>query len=225
MTLNRILIITLLLIPLCSFAQRKRKASYLKPRATTEKEYAITKKHDKCLFNGKFDAQERRSFFPFNDSLKVRLISYIIPDNSEIFGVDGALISPPTDTVPIFTPIEKGVFAIDMKKVKEQKRLSTAGTDSLTNILYNYGYTPVKWKGEFAGDPGYKCYEPHNAVVFLDKNDQVKYYFEICFGCQRHYWSTSKVNNIIYCDGKYELLRKFFASQGVIYGTKRLHSD
>ena len=34
----------------------------------------------------------------------------------------------------------------------------------------------------------------------------------------RHYWSSSKVAAIAYCDNKYDLLRKFFLAQGVIYG-------
>ncbi|MBL4675167.1 MAG: hypothetical protein JKY70_03025 [Mucilaginibacter sp.] len=214
MTRSQIILVALLFVSFCSFGQKKRSKGL--SLAEMDRLYNISQKHSKCFFNGKFTADERRTFLPFNHAAEVRLISYK-------WNIPREANDP--DSLPVFIPVAQNAFAINQLKLEEQKTLSNAGIDSLTNIFFNYGYTPVRSKNAYILEDAMSCYEPHNAVVFLDADGKVVYYFDVCFSCLRHNWSTPKVKNVIYCDGKYELLRKFFASQGVIYGTKRLHSD
>jgi hypothetical protein len=53
----------------------------------------------------------------------------------------------------------------------------------------------------------------------MDANGKVTQYIELCFECQRSYLSSRKIKNAIYCEQKYELLKNYFLSQGIKYGT------
>jgi hypothetical protein len=67
--------------------------------------------------------------------------------------------------------------------------------------------------------PSFSCYEPRNGVLFLDHKGKVFEYLEICFQCMRTEKSSEAVNEGGYCLTKYDLLRNFFRSAGIQYGT------
>lgn len=219
--MKRLLIILLLALPCVLFGQSKNKIKM--PIMPTKKQWALAEKHNKCYYQNKYNALQRRAFFPFSIADTIKLISFeaLYTPTDSIYENNGKLIIVPPiikDTIPVISAISQNHFALNKRKVIEIRTLTPAGVDSLTNILYNIGYTPVKNLDFEVGDPGAKCYAPRNAILFIDANGNVTQYLEICFGCQRHYWSSSKVADIEYCYNKYELLRKYFLAQRIKYG-------
>jgi hypothetical protein len=226
-----LLIFIAILLPCLLFGQSK-KHRLPPPSPPSKKDWALAEKHNKCFHQNKYSATQRRAFFPFSTADTIKLISFEAPytPNDSIYEDNGKLIIVPPiikDSIPLISPMAKNSFALNSRKVKEIKTLTIAGVNSLTNILYNYGYTPVKNLGLEIADPGANCYDPRNAILFIDGKGKVTQYLEICFGCQHHFWSSSKVTDIEYCDNKYELLRKYFIAQGVRYGadSKTIYSE
>ena len=177
----------------------------------TAKEEALAAKYTTCYNSHKYNADQRRAFFPFNQSANIKLISFSSPSD----------VNEASDDNPyVYTAIASGNYKLNYKRVKESVELSPAAIDSLTDILYNVGYTPVKISF-YLSDPGTPCYDPHNAILFIDAKGTVTQYMEFCFKCSRYYLSSSKIKNTIYCDQKYEMLRAFFVNHGVRYSTQK----
>ncbi len=88
--------------------------------------------------------------------------------------------------------------------------------DSLTDILYNYGFGgPIRIQTESM------CYDPHNAISFVDKQGKVFAYIEICFLCGKTRGSSEKISLGEMCDQKIDMLRRFFKTVGIEYGVTR----
>ncbi len=199
-----------ILIPCIVFGQRKKILPPPGPPPPESKEQiAWDKKHDRCFNTFSYDAKQRRAFFPFNSATTVKLISF----NS--------------DDIP-YRPVAVNNFSIDSSKVKEGKLLSAAGIDSLTDIMYNVGFTPMKHKrprikGELeVADPGSMCiFQPRHAILFIDSTGKVTQYISICFTCHQYYLSSRKIKYTVECENKYELLKSYFLSQGIKYATKQ----
>ena len=179
------------------------------PPPESKEQMAWDKKHDRCFNTSKYDPKQRRAFFPFNSAAKVELISF----NS--------------DNIP-YLPVAVNNFSIDSSKVKEGKVLSLAGIDSLTDIMYNIGFTPMKHKrprikGELeVADPRSMCiFQPRHAILFIDSTGKVTQYISICFTCHQYYLSSRKIKYTVECENKYDLLKSYFLSQGIKYITKR----
>lgn len=111
------------------------------------------------------------------------------------------IIYSDTTKASINTPIKEEVYhtllqktKLDLTRLKEKKILSALEVNKLTDVLYNFGYTSTKsYKGLLiAESEGYRCYEPRNAIVFLDENGLVAEYIEICFECYNRKESSEK---------------------------------
>ncbi|WP_342647803.1 hypothetical protein [Mucilaginibacter sp. CSA2-8R] len=152
--------------------------------------------HDECLFANRYTKSQRLQMYPFNKASKVMLISF-------------------KEDAPF--PIKRG--PVRNEAFLEKCTLNQYQVDSLTSLLYNLNYTPVKDLNMIVADPGANCYEPRNGILFLNKANKVFGYIEICFGCQRRFKSPGRINDGKYCAGKYELLDKFFYDAGIKYGT------
>lgn len=152
-----------------------------------------------CGPNKKLSIKQRLSFYPFNVARKVMLISF------DLFGEYGNQV-----------PIENKT--IIEKLIKNKTILSFENVDKLTNLLYNIGYK--KPKAKFHSISKGTCYEPRNAIVFLDQNSKVIDYIGICFSCETHICSSDKIKEFNYCTNKYALLANFFSLNGVKYGTR-----
>lgn len=160
-------------------------------------------KHNQCFNSHKYTEKQRASFFPFNEASTVKLVSF--PFDTR-------------DSINIFTPIAVNNFIVDNDKIIESRILAKKGIDSLTDILYNVGKTPVgKLPMEIYGE--IKCYAPRNAILFINSEGVVTQYIELCFGCQKYYFSSRKIKSMEYCEQKYEMLKQFFLKQGIQYGT------
>ncbi|RYU90113.1 hypothetical protein EWM62_11260 [Mucilaginibacter terrigena] len=211
-----------LLLPCLLFGQNRKRLPKPQIQRPSEVENRKAEQNFQCLYINKYSAKERLLFFPFSIASKIQLISFPatrLPD--PVYGNDGELIevvSENIDTVALITPLAPNKFSINYRKVKEEKTLSSAGIDSLTDILYNVGYTPIKNLNYQMTEQGL-CYNPRNAILFIDNNGNVTQYIELCFQCKGYYYSSSKTKSIEYCEQKYRLLSTFFTSEGINHGT------
>ena len=148
---------------------------------------------ENCIYRNKYTETERLKFYPFNVSDTIKLISFRYHNNNY--------------------PINKDHITID--SLVEEKTLSKEEVARLTDILYNN--VPRR--------PGnihaiLECFEPRNAVLFIDKSGKLKEYMLICFHCRRFESSSSeKFGEWDICNQKSEMIRKFFVSAGMKFGT------
>ncbi|QKJ28661.1 hypothetical protein HQ865_02440 [Mucilaginibacter mali] len=217
--MRQLLFCLMFLFPVLALGQRKLPPPLPGPPTKADDECAD--KANQCLNSHKYNARQRLAFYPFNIACKIRLISFEYNNDprSVIIG-EKAIPENNTNQEPIITPVKSGEFAIDYSRIIEFKDLSQKAIDELTDIFFNVGFTPIKCN-VYIGSTGAKCYEPRNAILFIDKNGKTVQYVELCFGCQRYYLSSSKIKNTAYCEQKFNMIRTFFASEGVVYGTNK----
>jgi cytochrome oxidase Cu insertion factor (SCO1/SenC/PrrC family) len=159
---------------------------------------------DKCYHNGKLKPSERLKNYPFNEAQKVLLVSFDEEADWEKQHGTGGLIEN-------YTPVFRDTLFEN--KLHEKQQLSKAGIDSLTDVLYSFSYkkTPSVEKDK-------DCYQPRNAIVFINKDGQAFAFIEVCFECQNYKTSDAKILTGDFCEGKYELLRNFFKKEGIKTG-------
>ncbi|MBB6237685.1 hypothetical protein HDC90_002307 [Pedobacter sp. AK013] len=110
---------------------------------------------------------------------------------------------------------------LDPARLKEKKILSALELNKLTNVLYNFGSTSTEpYKGLLLpADEGYRCYNPRNAIVFLNEKGIIGEYIEICFECHRNEVSSEEIKMGEFCNEKYKLIKEYFYARGIKYGT------
>ncbi|MGZ3751638.1 MAG: hypothetical protein ACXVJP_18800 [Mucilaginibacter sp.] len=148
-----------------------------------------------CSCTNKYNRAKRLAIYPFNKAVRVKLISF-----KEF----------------LRTPVKNKV--LDTQKVFEQVDLTSDQRDTLSGLLYNVGFTYVPGaKRPVFGEAN--CYEPRNAILFIDSSGKVFEYLEICFACHRTRKSSSKVHFGEFCEQKYDILKEFLSKAGISYGT------
>ena len=153
---------------------------------------------ENCFYRGKYSEKERRRMYPFNVSDTVKLVSFRYHKNN--YPVRGN------------TVITDSLF--------EEIILTKSEVNQFTDVLYNN----ITKNG---GNPNSvhigsvnQCYEPRNAILFVDKAGKLKAYFLICFHCRRFEQYPEKAEwDWDFCDQKFEMIRQFFVSTGIKYGT------
>lgn len=185
-----------MLLSIVGYAQ---KATRRQPNKTQAELDDMKDSDSECGPNRKLSAKQRGSFYPFNIAKKVALISF------ELCGEYGNQV-----------PIKDHLMIKDL--IKEKAALSLEKIESLSDLFYNIGYKNPKAK-LYSIIKG-TCYEPRNAIIFLDQNDKVIEYIGICFSCGTHDFSSDKIIEFNYCTNKYALLAKFFRVNGVKLGTR-----
>ena len=153
--------------------------------------FGQTDKNYDCLNKSNLTLNERLNFYPFNIAKQVMLVSF-----------DSSLAELPSNA-----------SKIDLSKFKETKILESTQIDSLTFLLYNLGS-----KGNSFQYVPASCYFPKNAILFLDVNKKVVEYIEICFECKKTRESSHKVQNGISCNQKFDIIKSYFARQGIKHG-------
>lgn len=208
------------------FAQKKKQFKVPPPiMPPSRADYAVLEKRMACMYRRKYSSTDRLKFFPFNQNKTVMLISFEPPE------IDAEIIYTDTTKNRINPPVEEEVHQVllkkkqklDLTRLKEKKLLSASEVEKLTDILYNFGYTSTKsYNGLLiAESDGYSCYEPRNAIIFLDENGLIAEYIEICFECHKRKESSDKMKTGEFCDDKYDLIRKYFRDKGIKYGTDK----
>lgn len=189
-------LVPLILISFKSLSQTKEGI-----RIPTEKDEKIAEANFKCKRLNRYTASQRLKFYPFNVAKKIALISF-------------------NDTTRFENKIPVKRTRIDYTKVREMKLLSKSDLDKLTDLLYNTGFTSTDYWISIK-DPGGKCYNPRNAILFLDKNGNAFEFIEICFQCYGRVLSSKKVKDGEYCEQKFDLLKSFFLQQNIKIGTAK----
>ena len=156
---------------------------------------SLKKMNFECVKRNNLSNNERLKYYPFNISHKIVLVSFLHDERQLQFS--NKLLAE---------------FSF-----KELRILNSKQIDSLTNILYNIG---VKGN-QFQFTPS-TCYFPRNAILFLDVDNRIKNFIEICFECRRTRVSSKKINDGISCEQKFDLLKSYFNYQGIRIGTAEL---
>lgn len=135
-----------------------------------------------------------RKDFPYNKTAAIKLVSF-------------RLLS---DTV-YERELPRTNGAIDMNKMSEVIVLDKDLEELLLDILVNYDnqseYSEIMM-----------CYEPRNAIIFIDSNGQVVASIEICFACQQYKTDPLTLDLSHFCNEKFEAIRQVFMAAGIKYG-------
>ena len=193
-----------LLFVVQSLSAQQPASSSASTEGSTEGVYIVP-----CVKKTRFSFASRIKHYPFNLAAQVQFISFDglvkLSDNGEFrfFSPDPPLIDG-TDTTWT-SPVG----------LKEIRTLTLKQIDSLTDILYNYG---------FARKPDVarvnECYDPRNAILFRDNNGKVIAFIEICFLCGNTRESNYKISLGEMCEQKLDMLKALFIQVGVEYGTE-----
>lgn len=167
-----------------------------KPRLLTKKEIESDRINQNCFYKKIYTSSQRRQFYPFNKAAEIRLISFNDPDSAIIGGQ---------------LAIENG--QVDATTLREIITINSAQIDSLTDLLFN-----IQYGGKFYSTWETMCYNPRNAILFIDSAGNIFDYIELCFECEDHRLSSRDIKAGDFCNQKYEYLKNFFAANGIRLG-------
>ena len=153
-------------------------------------------KNSVCNYKNTYSTQDRNSFYPFNQASKILLISF---DDPNVV----------VNSLPVNNKI------LDSSKVKEIKSLTVNEINNLSDILYNNSFINNKFP-KIANEAS--CYNPRNAILFINEKAEVYDYIEICFTCNRIEFSSKKIKVWDNCTQKNNLIKEFFKSMGFKIG-------
>jgi len=200
------ILITLLFCSTTLFGQTKKESQNPPPPTSFDKNHQCGKTH-------KYSFADRLKNYPFDKANAVLIVSF----NYSV--VETYIITPNNkDSTAIYSegrlPIKDDTLSY--ADLAEKFKLNEKQIDSLTNILFNYDY-----KGKIEFELTSLCFDPHNAIVFLDNNGKMFEYIEICFLCDRINVSSEKIKTGNFCHGKYELLKTYFRQIGLKIGVEK----
>jgi hypothetical protein len=148
----------------------------------------------RCVYTPKYSKKQRDKFYPFNIADTIKLVSFRYHRHNY--------------------PIKSDIVLID--SLIENITLTKLQIHSLTDILYNNFYKKPPNYGVLT-----QCFFPRNAILFYDKNGNLKESILLCFQCDRHEKSSDKINFGSNCTQKMQKLSTFFISLGVKFGTNK----
>jgi hypothetical protein len=183
-------------------------------RQATEKEQKLFDASHDCASLNIISLAERLKRYPFDKTKNVQLVSFKSSYNTETGEYYRDSLPRMNDTVCY-------------SKLFEIITLIPSQVDRLTDLIYNYNF---KFKYEPKGDVYFikslmACYNPRNAVLFLDKDNKVFEFIEICFECERTETSSEHVNFGTNCNQKLLLIKDFFKKSGIQYGVSKIEND
>jgi len=145
-----------------------------------------------CVYRHKYSSKQRLNFYPFSKFETVKLVSFR-------YHLDDC-------------PIKSESVVAD--SLIELKILTKPEIYKLTDVLYN---------NFFKRKPNYgttsQCFWPRNAILFYDTVGNLKESILICFQCDRYSLSSNDIEYGDECDQKMDLLRSFFLTAGISFGT------
>lgn len=187
----KILIITLLTLISCnSYSQKKNN------------ETDILINNANCIRTKKISFKNRLKMFPFENTSQILIVSHRTKN-----GMIGEELQKYLNSIKI------NQDTINFKEFEQVEKLNLSQIEKLTDIILNYSH-----KGKVYAMSNTMCYEPRNAFIFLDRNDKVLGFIEICFGCDHLRTSDKRIDIGDYCEQKYELLKDIFRESGIKYG-------
>lgn len=154
---------------------------------------------DDCIFTNKYSISQRLKKYPFSKAVKIIAVSYLLSDHED------------TDNSGLV--IKNGV--LNPKTIKESVRLSAVQIEKLTNLIYNTDYR----RRQFNIENHASCFDPRNSILFIGKDGKIFDTMDICFECLNTYSTSGRLTVGTDCTQKYDLMKKFFISLGIKYGT------
>lgn len=162
--------------------------------------------HLKCKKTGKMTAQQRFNQFPFAKAAEIKVIAF----NQKISGPVGHELEIHIDSIVL----NKSIFNPD--RYTEVATLNRNQIDKLTDIIFNFSNSTKTNVSKASG-----CYEPRNAIFFLDPNNIIIAYIEICFECDGYRTSNLKKLNLgDMCTEKFEMIKNVFRESKIKYGVE-----
>ncbi|MBQ0146997.1 MAG: hypothetical protein KBS93_00880, partial [Flavobacteriaceae bacterium] len=123
-----------------------------------------------CVKQDKLTVSERNKIYPYNISAKVVLATYLPKEKGvSVMG---------SEMQDYFRSLKEDRNLFDKKRFKEFIYLNDNQKNELTDIIFNYGYKKNLNIGMHS-----LCYMPDNAILFLDKDDNLLEFIEICLDC------------------------------------------
>jgi hypothetical protein len=175
---------------------QKNKIDTVPPKVQTKKQIEAERKNHECVQRNRYNFSNKLKNYPFNKASQIKIVSFLKQPNEAT-----ASLPKENDT-------------ICYSKLSEIRNLSIIEVDTLTDILYNIGF-----RGAILRESEMSCYEPRNAILFIDKNGRTFEYIEICFECEQTTLSSDKIILGDICNQKFGLIKKFFRKAGIMYGT------
>jgi hypothetical protein len=186
-----------------------------------------------CGLFGTISVAERRKTFPFNETVKVLLISFddFRSENQPKFKPKAINIAETTtpwgEPLPLVNFIKQKTIVDTFNilgrayKAYEVISLNQDQIDSLSHLMFNYLPKEIP-QISFSAIKG--CYNPRNCILFFDKENNAIFNMEICFECENMYYfpyfqGLSFDNTIC---RKIEVIKPFFKQCNVHYGVDSL---
>lgn len=188
----KILPLLLLLISNLSYGQFKKLKLRSPAEGYSKQQLMIEKGNHKCIHIKKETFSSIIKKYPFNESSKIILVSF-----------RGSRLPRENDS-------------ICYSKLLETQVLTLTQIDSLTNIMYNIGYG-----GTVLIEKEDNCYDPRNAILFVNSSDKIFEYIEICFECEQIVTSSQRINFGDSCNEKFDLIKKQFRNAGIVFGISK----
>ncbi|MBF0597631.1 hypothetical protein [Faecalibacter rhinopitheci] len=159
-------------------------------------------KNMSCVKQDKLTVSERNKIYPYNISAKVVLATYLPKEKGvSVMG---------SEMQDYFRSLKEDRNLFDKKRFKEFIYLNDNQKNELTDIIFNYGYKKNLNIGMHS-----LCYMPNNAILFLDKDDNLLEFIEICFDCNEFRTSNEEITLGDKCMQKMNLLDDFFLKSGI----------
>ena len=197
----RQIIFTALFILTHSVYGQKNNLAKNPPQPPTKKELEEEERNHNCIKKNITSLTARLKKYPFNLSAQIQFVSF--PD--KVYLTDNEILRK--DSFPRIND------TILYSKLTEFKTLTYPQVDKLTELFYNYGFRGTTYKISEAA-----CYNPRNAILFLDNKGKVIELIEICFECHKTSESSDKVSIGELCDQKLEMIFELFKKVGIEYG-------
>ncbi len=152
----------------------------------------------KCKENKSLTVEQRNEEFQFKNSRKIAYVSF--PETKEM------------NIEKYFENLNYEPSKFNIEDFFEVKYLNEYQINELSNLIYNIGFRKNINAGRSAN-----CYFPNNAVLFLNEDNSLLGYIEICFDCHRY--RSSNVNFTLGedCSQKIDMLKSLFSDAQITY--------
>lgn len=158
---------------------------------------AIGQTQNFCGNSKRADIEKIKKKFPFNEFKTIRLVSFKREKEEDE------------------RKIPKTNRQVDFQKMFENVLLSDDNESTLLDILFNYNND---LKNEDISWEAASCYEPRNAIVFVDNKGKVLGFIEVCFDCKQYVIEPKNMAIGEFCDEKFDRLKEIFDKSGIKYG-------
>lgn len=162
-----------------------------------------------CIRKNPRSLSDRLKKYPFNLTAQIQFVSF----GDGVYLTDNEILRQ--DSLP------RILDTVLYSRLKEVKTLTYTQVDKLTDILYNYGFRGTTYSMNEAA-----CYNPRNAILFLDSKGKIIELIEICFECRKTSESSDRITLGEMCEQKLDMLFGLFKYVGIEYGiTKGILPD